>query len=180
MVAAASGAPLSRPWCANPRALGGARVAEKFPRWSSVPISAILPEGRAGAGTFRAALPAPDQASTQPSPVALSFVSTAQHLAQPSPGGVTALGDSGAWAQECPAWELHWALLAAARLRSGRRGRKPPLQSRGKARSRGSTALPWQPLSPQPGRDTPACGLIPGLPPVSGTRKPTTLQIGCT
>lgn len=67
MVVAESGAPLSRPWCANPRALGGAR--EDPPR-PSVPSSAIPPEGRAGAGTFRAALPAPDQASAQPSPVA--------------------------------------------------------------------------------------------------------------
>lgn len=177
MVVAESGAPLSRPWCANPRALGGAR--EDPPR-PSVPSSAIPPRGAGGSRDVQGCFAGSRPGIRTAKPRCLSFVSTAQRLAQPLPGRVTALGDSGAWVQECPAWELRRALLAAGRRRSGRRGRKPHLQWRGKARSRGTTALPWQPLSPQPGRDTPACIFVPRLPPVSGMRKPTTLQLGCT
>lgn len=177
MVAAESGAPLSPPWCANPRALGGAR---EDPPLAFCSQQCHPPRGAGGSGDVQGCFAGSRPGIRTAKPRCLSFVSTAQRLAQPLPGRVTALGDSGAWVQQCPAWELRWALLAAGRLRSERRGRKPHLQRRGKARSRGTTALSWQPLSPQPGRDTPACSFIPRLPPVSGMRKPTTLQLGCT
>ena len=81
----------SWPQCANPSALGGWRVAEKFPPRPSVPHLCHSSSGE-GEGMFRAALPAPDQASVQPSRMALFFVSAARQLALPPPGGVTTLG----------------------------------------------------------------------------------------
>lgn len=83
--------PPSCPWCANPPALGGWQVAEKFLPWVPVPHLCHSSQGE-GAGKSRVALPAPDQASTQQSLIALFFVSAAQQLAQPPPGRATALG----------------------------------------------------------------------------------------
>lgn len=93
--------PPSSPWRANPGALGGWQLAEKLLPWLSVPHPCHSSRG-AGAGEFRVALPAPGQASVQPSAVVLFFVSAAQQLAEVRPGRVNALGavQVGAWVQE--------------------------------------------------------------------------------
>lgn len=125
MVAAESGAPLSRPWCANPRALGGAREDPLHPP-AFCSQQCHPPRGAGGSGDVQGCFAGSRPGIRTARPRCLSFVSTAQRLAQPLPGRVTALGDSGAWVQECPAWELCWALLAVGRLRSGRRQETPP------------------------------------------------------
>lgn len=159
------------------------------------PISVVLPKGRER--DVPGCLPAPDQASTQPSLMALFFVCAAQQLALPPPGGVTALGatqspepgevlgpgsrndlgilldpGSGSWAiRACLGTRndpsTYWA-MPGQREGGSDRGQTESGRSSAPADPSGHSWCKTLFLQPQHHPQAP------GLPPASGTAMPTT------